>query len=78
MKKELWQRAEELFHAALERRAETRRAFLDGACGEDIELRRQVEILISKDAQAGNFLRKPALADATTMTSVPAKRTMLA
>jgi len=78
MKKELWQRAEELFHAALERPAEARRAFLHCASGEDIELRRQVEILISKDEQAGNFLREPALADASTMTSVPAGRTMLA
>jgi eukaryotic-like serine/threonine-protein kinase len=65
MKKELWRRAEELFHAALERPTEARRAFLDEACGADTELRRQVEILISKDENAGSFLDKPALADAT-------------
>ena len=69
MKQELWQRAEELFHAALERPSETRRAFLDEACGEDAELRRQVERLISKDEQAGSFLEKPVLADVTETQS---------
>ncbi len=63
MKKDLWQRAEELFHAALERPPEARQAFLDEACRRDAELRRQVEILISKDEEAGTFLEKPALAD---------------
>ncbi len=67
MKKELWRRAEDLFHAALERSPEARRAFLDEACGEDAELRRQVEVLVSKDEGAGSFLEKPVLADATAM-----------
>ena len=64
MKKDLWQRAEELFHNALEHSPEARRAFLDKACGEDAELRRQVETLLSQDEQAGSFLEKPALAGA--------------
>jgi serine/threonine-protein kinase len=64
MENKLWQRAEELFHAVLERPPEARRAFLDEACGKDAELRRQVELLISKDEHAGSFLEKPALADA--------------
>jgi serine/threonine protein kinase/WD40 repeat protein len=64
MKKDLWQRAEELFHNALEHSPETRRTFLDKACGEDAELRRQVETLLSQDEQAGSFLEKPALAGA--------------
>jgi serine/threonine-protein kinase len=53
MKQELWRKAEDLFHAALERPPEARRAFLDEACGEDTELRQQVKILVSKDEQAG-------------------------
>jgi eukaryotic-like serine/threonine-protein kinase len=69
MKKDLWQRAEELFHTALEHSTEARRAFLDKACGEDAELRRQVETLLSQDEQAGSFLEKPALADATVTPS---------
>ncbi len=52
MKRDLWQRAEELFHTALECSPEARRAFLDKACGEDTELRRRVETLLSQDAQA--------------------------
>jgi eukaryotic-like serine/threonine-protein kinase len=65
MKKDLWQRAEELFHNALEHPPEARRAFLDRACGEDAELRRQVDTLLSQDEQAGSFLEKPAFADAS-------------
>ncbi|MCX6636334.1 MAG: protein kinase [Acidobacteria bacterium] len=65
MEQELWRRAEELFHAALERSPEARRAFLDEACGDDTELRRQEEILVSKDEQAGSFLEKPVLEDVT-------------
>jgi eukaryotic-like serine/threonine-protein kinase len=64
MKKDLWLRAEKLFHNALEHSPEARRAFLIRACGEDAELRRQVEMLLSRDEQAGSFLEKPALADA--------------
>jgi eukaryotic-like serine/threonine-protein kinase len=65
MKQELWQRAEDLFHAALQQSPETRRAFLDEACGDSIELRRQLERLISKDEQAGGFLERPAFTDLT-------------
>jgi len=61
MKQELWLKAEELFHAALERPPEARRAFLDEACGEDSELRRQVEALVAKDERAGSLLEKPGL-----------------
>jgi eukaryotic-like serine/threonine-protein kinase len=63
MKQELWQRAEELFHSALERPPEARPAYLDEACGDNTELRQQVELLLSNDAQAGSLLEKPLLAD---------------
>ncbi len=65
MNQELWRRAEDLFHAALERSPEARRVFLDEACGENTELRRQVEMLVSKDEQAGSFLEKPVLEPVT-------------
>jgi serine/threonine-protein kinase len=65
MKRELWRRAEDLFHAALERSPDARRAFLDETCGEDGELRQQVQRLISKDEHAGSFLETPVLANAT-------------
>jgi serine/threonine protein kinase/formylglycine-generating enzyme required for sulfatase activity len=62
MREELWRRAEDLFHAALERSAEDRQAFLDEACGEDTELRREIELLVSNEENAGSFLEKPIFA----------------
>jgi eukaryotic-like serine/threonine-protein kinase len=62
MSEGLWRRAEELFHAALERPAPERAAFLEQACGGDAELRQKVAELVLRDAQAGSFLEKPALA----------------
>jgi serine/threonine protein kinase len=62
---ERWRRAEEIFHAALERPPEARRLFLDEACGVDTELRGQVERLVANDEQAGSFLEKPVLAGVT-------------
>jgi TolB-like protein/Tfp pilus assembly protein PilF/predicted Ser/Thr protein kinase len=65
MKQELWQRVEELFHAALERVPEARQAFLDGSCSGDVDLRLQVELLLAKEQQAGSFLEVPAIEDTT-------------
>ena len=61
MKQELWRRVEEVFYAALDRTPGTRQAFLDGACSEDTELRRQVELLLAKEEQARCFLEVPAI-----------------
>jgi TolB-like protein len=68
MKKEPWRRAEDLFHAALERSPETRRAFLDEACADDGELRSVVEVLLSRDEKAGSFLEEPLLAGVAAAT----------
>ena len=65
MRPELWRRAEELFHAVLELSPKARGAFLDDACGQDTELRRQVELLVSGEEKAGSFLDKAALPDVT-------------
>lgn len=61
MLQERWRRAEELFHAALEREPGARTAFLAGACGEDSELRQEVEMLVSNDERAGSLFEKPLL-----------------
>ena len=63
MNPELWPRVEELFHAALDLSPDARGAFLEKACGEDADLRRHVELLISNDEHAGTLLEKPILAD---------------
>ena len=65
MRSELWRRAEKLFHAALEQSPETRRAFLDSACGQDTELRRQVDLLVSAEENAGSFLHEAAVSNPT-------------
>src|ERR1700719_3867589 len=65
MNQALWLKVEELFHAALERPPEERPAFLDRACNGDTDLRRQVELLLAKEDQAGSFLEVPAIEDQT-------------
>ena len=67
-----WQRVEDLFHAALERRPDSRQAFLNEACSEDSGLRRQVEELLAQKEQAGSFLEHPAIGDETA-TPKPAE-----
>ena len=44
MTSERWQRVEQLYHAALNRDASQRAAFLDGACAGDESLRQEVEM----------------------------------
>ena len=51
-----WRRIEELCHAALERDAQERRAFLRVACNGDEELRREVESLLAREAEEAAFL----------------------
>jgi hypothetical protein len=61
MEQERWRKVEELFHAALERRPDARQTFLDGTCNADIDLRRQVDLLLAKEKLAGSFLERPAI-----------------
>ena len=54
--------AGELYHAALERPARERAAFLAEACGGDEGLRREVEsLLAAEDDGVRSFLETPAL-----------------
>src|SRR6516164_479279 len=57
MDAERWRKIEQLYHAALEREARDRPAFLEKACAGDEELRRKVESLLARDQQAENFLQ---------------------
>jgi Tol biopolymer transport system component len=58
---ERWQRAKELYHAALELKEDWRAAFLDEACGDDAALRSEVESLLAADKAAERFLVSPAI-----------------
>jgi Tol biopolymer transport system component/predicted Ser/Thr protein kinase len=59
MDRERWQRVDELYHAAMERAAAERAAFLDDACL-DPDLRREVESLLSFEAADGSLFDSPA------------------
>jgi serine/threonine protein kinase len=56
----LWQHAQEIFLEALDKPLEERAAFVAEACGNDAELRAEVESLLEHDSRAGDdFLRPP-------------------
>ena len=59
-------RIEEIFGEALTKAdAPARAAYLDQACGDDIQLRERVEALLLAHDATGNFLRLPATDEAT-------------
>ena len=61
----LWIKVEVIFHAALEHAMESRPVFLDEACNGDMELRREVDVLLAREQLAGSFLETPAIEDTT-------------
>ena len=61
MSPERYQQACKLYHAALDVEPQARSAFLDGACGEDQELRRELESLLEAHDKAGNYFAAPAM-----------------
>jgi Tol biopolymer transport system component len=63
---ERWRRVQGLFHAALGLEPEARQGFLGVACGGDIDLQREVELLLAREDKAASFLETPALGYATT------------
>src|SRR5256886_2620184 len=54
------QKVEEIFQSALERAPGERSAFLSDACGQDEELRKEVESLIASHERPGEFIDSPA------------------
>lgn len=60
MTEDRWQRVQELFTQALERQPEKRASFLNEACGDDAELRAEVESLLAHDEQAKTAFLEPA------------------
>ena len=67
MKGERWQQIEQLYHAALQRDASERSAFLVEACKGDETLRREVESLLRYEDQAEHFIESPAIDVAAKM-----------
>ena len=69
-----WSATERIFHAALERPAEARDAFVAEACGDDDDLRREVQSLLDEVPATGfvtssGFLNEPALQIAAGLVS---------
>ena len=56
-----WRRIEAIFDQVAPLPAEERSSFLIQACGDDPDLRREVESLLVADEKAGDFLAEPAL-----------------
>src|SRR6266571_174683 len=60
---------EQLYYSALAREPDERSTFLDEACGDDEELKRQLELLLAEDVAGDDLLEGPVsdlLADFTT------------
>src|SRR5262245_27381926 len=55
-----WQRAKAVFQGALEQPTTGRSAYVITACGEDRQLRAEVESLLASHAEAEGFLSRPA------------------
>ena len=53
--------AAEVFKCAVDRPVEQRSVFLNEACGDDVELRREVESLLNFSDEGGQFLEKAAI-----------------
>ena len=53
-------RDEQVFNQVLEQAVDQRAAFLDVACGTDVDLRERVAVLLRAQANPGSFLQFPA------------------
>jgi len=72
-----WKQVDNLFHAALERDPATRAAFLEGACGQDVQLRREVESLLVEAPTGQGLLdhsTAAVLGDSPTIALTPGTR----
>ena len=66
-----WRRIEELYHAAYERPAHERGAFLDKVCSGDAALRQEVESLLVQRVSTDGLLERPALGVAGRIGPMP-------
>jgi len=63
-----WKRAKQVFHEALEKTEPGRTGVVEAACGEDRELRAQVEAMLAAHDEAGEFLSSPTAEEATAVS----------
>jgi serine/threonine protein kinase len=67
-----WNLIEEIFHGALERPLAERQTYVLSACGDDSELRLEVESLLANDHEAGSTLGSLVVSDLRTIIMEPA------
>jgi eukaryotic-like serine/threonine-protein kinase len=72
---ERWDEVHRLFNAAVECAPDERAALLAEACADDATLRREVEVLLAADAEAGSFINTPA---AALLERLAAERSLMA
>ncbi len=63
MEREKWEQVKEIFDAALQHAPDEREQFLAENCGDDDELRREIQSLLSSFDGANSFLQKPAVGE---------------
>ncbi len=59
MTPERWQQVKAVLDGALDHRPAERPVYLDGACRDDPEVRREVESLLASEAEIGDFIEEP-------------------
>ncbi|MDQ3043407.1 MAG: hypothetical protein M3R11_13665, partial [Acidobacteriota bacterium] len=59
MKRENWRKVKAIFDSAVEVAPDNRSAFLNDACADDGELRREVETLLASSDEAESFMETP-------------------
>src|SRR5213593_2965715 len=64
MNPEHWEKLAQLFESAQQRSPADRASFLAEACGNDVELRQEVESLLSEDERRGGFMALSAAMEA--------------
>ena len=64
-------RAAAILDRALELNSTERDAYMEGACGDDVELRKEVEAMLRAHEEAGDFLAAPTNENAATIPSFP-------
>ncbi len=62
-----WQRIKDIMGAALNLDEVARPAYLDEACGGDMELRREVESLLASSSESGDFIETPVFSASTVI-----------
>ena len=71
MNAERWQKIKGLFAAALEIAPARREKFLANVCGDDAELREEIEKLLRSSEAAASFMEKPAVGEVASLIIEP-------